>query len=78
MIIGCIVFTLPPKHSGNSVTESTLVTAIPASSNAFAVPPVERISCPKCTNSRANSSIPALFETERSARLVIGERAERT
>ena len=47
------------------------IVSTPALSRATLVPPVEMISQPSFLSSWANSTMPALSETEISARLVI-------
>src|SRR5260221_2580719 len=65
---GCSVFTRPPRISSCPVKSATSVTSRPASRNALAVPPVERISTPCAASVLANSATPVLSETEISAR----------
>src|ERR687887_965225 len=54
--------------SGNPVRSVIERTSRPASSSARAVPPVETSSTPSSARPRAKSTIPALSETEMSAR----------
>src|SRR5437764_9972782 len=66
--------------SGNPVSSEIERTGRPASASAVAVPPVEMISTPRSRRPRANSTIPVLSETDRSARAMrtSGPRATRT
>src|SRR5690606_36154052 len=65
---GCSVFPRPSMISGNAVIRSTSVTLMPASRKTAAVPPVETISKESSVSDRANSAMPCLSETLRSAR----------
>src|SRR5579875_2884654 len=58
--------------SGNPVRSSIARTGMPASDSAAAVPPVETISIPRSARPRANSTMPVLSETDRSARAICG------
>src|SRR5690348_8477610 len=53
--------------SGNPVRSDTSRTVIPPAASSRAVPPVETISTPRSASPRANSRIPVLSETDRSA-----------
>src|SRR5665809_113041 len=57
----------PSSISGAPVMSNTLITATPASDNAFAVPPDDTISSPASTRPRAKSTTPALSDTLMSA-----------
>src|SRR5262245_3816395 len=65
---GCSVLTRPSSISGKPVTCDTSVTGNLASANSFAVPPVDSSVMPRWCRARANSTMPALSETEISAR----------
>src|ERR1700731_4268998 len=65
---GCSVFTRPPSISGQPVSSATSRTLIPDSRKSRAVPPVETISTPSNTSSRANSTTPVLSYTLINAR----------
>src|SRR3954468_15597629 len=65
---GCSVFTRPSIISGNPVTSETSSTSSPASASVLRVPPVEISVTPCSANARANSTRPALSDTESSAR----------
>ena len=67
-ILGWSVFIRPSIISGNPVTSATSVTASPAARNAFAVPPVLRISKPSAISAEAKSATPDLSVTEMRAR----------
>ena len=68
---GCSVFTRPSSISGNPVTASTLVTAVPLASIAFALPPVDTISYPNPASPLASSFIWLLSLTLTSARFAL-------
>src|SRR5262245_11532383 len=67
---GVSVFTRPPRISGAPDHLAIGVTAMPASVRCLAVPPVERISTPRCCSALASSMMPLLSETERMARSI--------
>src|SRR5689334_10225228 len=67
---GVSVFTRPPRISGAPDHFAIGVTPIPDSVRCLAVPPVERISTPRCSSARASSTMPVLSETERMARSI--------
>src|SRR5438094_4707562 len=69
-IEGCRVFTRPSMISGKPVWSLTSTTFSPASRNAFAEPPVDRISMPWPASARPSSTRPALSDTEISARSI--------
>ena len=69
-ILGCSVFTRPPRISGKPVTSLTAVTGRPAACRAFMVPPVETSSTPFCDRKVANSTSPVLSVTLRMARRI--------
>src|ERR1041384_2288351 len=68
--LGVSVFTRPPRISGAPDHVAIDVTLMPAPVRCFAVPPVERISTPRCSSARARSTMPVLSETERMARSI--------
>src|SRR5437588_3248316 len=70
-ILGWSVFTRPPSISGAPVSSCTCLTGTPSLPSSAAVPPVERISMPSPASPLANSTIPDLSETERSARATV-------
>src|SRR5947208_12401153 len=67
---GVSVLTRPPRISGAPDHLAIGVTSTPASARCLAVPPVERISTPRCRSARASSTMPRLSETERMARSI--------
>src|SRR5260370_501345 len=67
-IEGCRVFTRPSMISGKPVWSLTSTTLRPASRNALAEPPVDRISIPRAASALPNSTRPSLSETEIKAR----------
>ena len=64
---GCSVLTRPSNISGNPVNSATSVTCNPCDASKLAVPPVETSPIPSDCKAAANSTIPVLSETERSA-----------
>src|SRR6185437_5449521 len=67
-ICGTSVLTRPSRISGKPVCADTSVTATAASRNAWADPPVDRISTPRAVSACAKGTKPDLSETEIRAR----------
>ena len=64
---GCRVLTRPSNISGKPVMSATSVTGRPLSASNLAVPPVDKSLMPWACSACANSRMPVLSETERSA-----------
>src|SRR4029453_6805173 len=69
-MVGCSVLTRPSMISGKPVWSLTSITFSPASRNALAEPPVDRISTPCPASALPSSTRPSLSETEISARSI--------
>src|SRR6185437_10100076 len=67
---GCKVFTRPSSTSGNAVKLEISRTGTFSFLSKSAVPPVEIMSTPCPSSSRANAAIPVLSETEMRARVI--------
>src|SRR5262245_2470907 len=68
--LGCSVLRRPSIISGKPVSSETSRTASPAALSAAAVPPVDTSSTPWPASAFANSTMPALSDTDRRARRI--------
>src|SRR6218665_1319742 len=71
--LGCSVLTRPSSISGHCVSSGTSVTGRPWPASSLAVPPGDNSPMPSACRACANSTMPVLSETDRSAFMRLDE-----